>query len=132
MKNRSAIILFGLILARAGFAENLTLDNETGYPTKKAKISVQWVTTAQEVSDGNHAATHGLDLNQGTIQSIIQAGKVSLSIPKNATYFRVLLWSKGNGTPDYLTNWVEAIPNKTYTLTTEHLVPTVLMIGMGC
>ena len=132
MKGKFVFFVLGLASVQTGFAANLTLDNETSYPTKKSKIAVQWVTTAQEVEASNHAATHKLELNQGTIQSIVQPGKISLPIPKNSSYFRVLVWSNGDGTPDYLTNWVEAVPNKTYTLTKEHLVPTVLMVGMGC
>ena len=123
-----------LIGTTAGFAENLVLENQTDYPLKnqKSKMAVQWASSAKEVDEGNNALLNGSKLNSKTLQVLHQSGKVALSIPKKAEYFRVLAWSKGEGDPDFLTNWVEIVPNKTYTLKTEHLVPTVLMSGTGC
>ncbi|MBU6447072.1 MAG: hypothetical protein KGQ49_06710, partial [Verrucomicrobia bacterium] len=64
---------------------------------------------------------------------ITSQGKVRLSAPKNAEYFRILVWSKeGGGEPDLMTNWVEVVSKKHYTLTTDKLFPAVLMYGTGC
>ena len=75
---------------------------------------------------------HGVQLNPQTLQVLTRSGTIQLSVPKKAEYFRVVAWSKGEGEPDLLTNWVDIVPNKVYTLQTDHLVPTVLMIGTGC
>ncbi len=123
-----------LALTTAGFAESLVLENQTAYPLKnqKSKIAIQWASSAREVEDQNQAVTHGSELKSSSVQTLNQAGKVKLSIPAKAEYFRVLAWSKGEGKPDLLTNWVEIVPNKTYTLKADHLVPVVLMSGTGC
>ncbi|HEX2579330.1 MAG TPA: hypothetical protein VHK67_02885 [Rhabdochlamydiaceae bacterium] len=127
------IMLF-LLLATTGFAENLVLENQTSYPTQnqKSKIAIQWATSAKEVDECNKAIMYGLKLNPATFQVLTQPGNVSLNIPKNAACFRVLVWSKGEGSPDFHTNWVDVLPNKTYTLKTDHLVPSVLISGSGC
>ena len=123
-----------LVVATTGFAENLILENQTSYPTKNqnSKIAVQWATSAKEVNEANNAMLQGLQLNSNTLQVLTQSGKINLSIPEKAEYFRLLTWSKGEGDPDFLTNWVDVVPNKTYTLKEEHLVPSVLMSGVGC
>lgn len=130
------IILFflSLIVTTGGFADTLVLENQTSYPLKnqKTKIAIQWAKSGKDVDEGNHALIHGSKLNPYTVQSLNQTGQIRLNIPKNAEYFRVLAWSKGKGTPDLHTNWVEIVPNKTYTLKADHLVPTVLMYGTGC
>jgi len=130
------LLFFSLlfVVTTTGFAENFILENQTAYPLKnqKSKIAVQWATSAKEVDEGNNALLNGAKLNPKTVQVLRQSGKVTLNIPKKAEYFRVLAWSKGEGDPDFLTNWVEIVPNKIYTLKTEHLVPTVLMSGTGC
>jgi hypothetical protein len=71
-------------------------------------------------------------LNPGTFQILTQSGKITLSIPNNAEYFRVLAWSKDEENPDFHTNWVDIVPNKTYTLEADKLVPSVFMSGSGC
>lgn len=115
-----------------GFAENLVLENLTAYPNKKVKMAIQWANTAKEVVDGNNAVIYGLKLNPATFQALSQPGKIHVVIPKQAEYFRVLVWSKGEEEPDLLTNWVDALPNKVYKLKQDHLVPAVLMGGAGC
>ncbi len=134
MKKTMLFFLWLIVVSATGFAENLVLENQTPYPSKnqKSKIAVQWATSAKEVDEGNNALLHGLKLNPDTMQVLTQSGKISLSIPKKAEYFRVLAWSKGEGDPDFHTNWVEIVPNKTYTLKADHLVPSVLMSGTGC
>lgn len=122
-----------LVVTTTGFAENLVLENQTSYSkNQKSKIAIQWATTAKEVDDGNKAMINGSALNPDTIQILSQSKKIKLSIPKNAEYFRILAWSQGEGDPDFLTNWVDVVPNKTYTLQEDHLVPSVLMLGTGC
>lgn len=95
-------------------------------------MAVQWASSAKEVEAENHALIAGKAPNPNSLQTIIMQGPLRLSIPKAAEYFRVLVWSKTKGTPDLITNWVEIIPNKSYTLQTDHLFPCVLMYGTGC
>ena len=123
-----------LAVATTGFADNLVLENQTSYPAKnqKNKMAIQWATSAKEVDESNKALLHGTKLNPDTLQVITQSGRINVSIPKKAEYFRVLAWSKGEGDPDFHTNWVDVVPNKTYTLEADHLVPSVLMSGTGC
>ena len=134
MKKIALFFLSLLVIATTGFAENLVLDNQTSYPAKnqKAKIAVQWANSAKEVDEGNNAILQGSKVNTKTLKVLNQPGMVNLKVPKTAEYFRVLVWSKGDGAPDLHTNWVEIVPNKTYTLQTDHLVPSVLMQGSGC
>ena len=126
----SVLSLF--IIAATGFADNLILENQTTYPSEnqKVKIAVQWATSAKEVEEGNKAITYSQPLK--ALETLKESGKVSLNIPEKAEYLRVLVWSKGEGEPDLLTNWVEIIPNKSYTLKPDHLVPAILMLGTGC
>lgn len=126
------LFFLALLITATGFAENLVLENQTSYPIKTSRMVIQWASTAKEVEEGNTALMYGLKLNPASLQELTQAGKVSLSIPQKAEYFRVLVWSKGEGDPDLHTNWVEVVPTKTYTLKAEHLVPSVLMLGTGC
>lgn len=134
MKKMMLFFFTLLVVATTGFAENLVFENQTSYPNKsqKSKIAIQWATSAKEVADGNNALMYGSKLNASGLKVLTQTGKINLSIPKNAVYFRVLVWTKGKGDPDLLTNWVDVVPNKTYTLEADHLVPTVLMSGTGC
>jgi hypothetical protein len=128
------IALFFILIAAAGFADNIELDNQTGYPLKnqKSKIAIQWASSAKEVEEGNHAVVQGLKLRPETLQVLTQPGTALLTIPQKAQYFRVVAWSKGEGEPDLLTNWVDIVPSKTYTLKGDYLVPSVLMVGTGC
>ena len=99
---------------------------------QKSKIAVQWAASAREVEEYNQALMYGPPLDQKTMQVLTQSRKNNLKVPEKAQHFRVLLWSKGEGDPDFLTNWVEVVPNKTYILDQDHLVPVVLMSGTGC
>ena len=132
IKTMILFVLSLFIIAATGFADNLILENQTTYPSEnqKAKIAVQWATSAKEVEEGNKAITYSQPLK--ALETLKESGKVSLNIPEKAEYFRVLVWSKGEGEPDLLTNWVEIIPNKSYTLKPDHLVPAILMLGTGC
>lgn len=133
MKKIIACILL-LLVTFAAFAENIVINNETIYPVKnqKTKIAIQWATTARDIQESNKALTYGLKLDPDSLQILSTQGNIKLSIPKNAEHFRVLVWSKGDEAPDLLTNWVDVIPNKTYTLENDQLAPAVLMSGMGC
>ncbi len=126
------IVLFFLLAISTSFAQDLVLHNETSYPIQKSKIGIQWATSAKEIEESNQAITAGTKLNPDTIQLLSQSGKVHLTVPKKAEYFRLLVWSTGEGEPDLLTNWVDIVPNKTYTLKPDHLFPSVLMAGIGC
>ena len=132
IKTMILFVLSLFIIAATGFADNLILENQTTYPSEnqKVKIAVQWATSAKEVEEGNKAITYSQPLK--ALETLKESGKVSLNIPEKAEYFRVLVWSKGEGEPDLLTNWVEIIPNKSYTLKPDHLVPAILMLGTGC
>lgn len=134
MKKIMLLCLSLLMLTATVFAENIVLENQTNYPVEndKSKIAVQWATSAKEVEEANKAVTYGTKLNLDTMQVLTKSGKVNLHIPDKAAYFRILVWSKGQGDPDLLTNWVETVPDKTYTLKPDHLVPAVLMSGTGC
>lgn len=134
MKKIALFFISLLVVATPTFAENFVLENQTSYPAKnpKSKMMIQWATSAKEVDEGNNALIQGSKLNPDTLQVLKQSGKVNLSIPKKAEYFRVLVWSKDEAAPDLLTNWVDVVPNKTYTLKTDHLVPSVLILGTGC
>lgn len=121
-----------LLLSSSLFADTLTLENQTSYPTKKSKMAVQWASSAREIEDINQAMIYGLTLNANTFKTLSQLGKTTLNIPKLAQYFRVLVWSQGQKEPDLLTNWVEIVPDKTYTLEADHLIPAVLLCGSGC
>jgi hypothetical protein len=81
------------------------------------------------VTDHNNAMMQGAKLNTKTLS---HTGQINLKVPGQASYFRILAWTKGTGEPNLLTNWVEVVPNKTYNLESSHLVPAVLMHGTGC
>ncbi|SRR5581483_6289968 len=132
MKKIRLFFLSFLLFASTGFAATLTLDNETPYPKQNARIAVQWASNAKEVQEGNQAIMRGAKMDDNSIQTISQQGTIKLTIPQNAEFFRVLIWSNNSEAPDLLTNWVDVSPNKTYTLKGDHLVPAVLMPGSGC
>jgi hypothetical protein len=126
---KKSLFLIAVLFSVSGFADMLVLDNLTA---QKSKMVIQWANTAREIEDANQALVYGTSLNSSTMQPLTQAGKIKLTIPQKAEYFRVLAWSKEGAEPDLHTNWVQIVPNKTYTLKPDHLVPCVLMAGMGC
>ncbi|MES2198884.1 MAG: hypothetical protein V4489_01780 [Chlamydiota bacterium] len=131
---KTMLFFLSLLVTVTGFTEDVVLANQTSYPSKdqKSKIAIQWATSAKEVDEANKALMYGSKLNQNSLQTLTQPGKINLTIPTNAEHFRVLVWSKDEENPDLVTNWVDIVPNKTYTLTEDLLVPTVLMLGTGC
>lgn len=136
MKNKMVVLFSLLFLGKtvAGFTENFTLNNQSSYPNQnqKSKIAIQWASSAREVDEENHSVSYGMGVNPQRLQIINQTGDISLTIPEKEEYFRVIVWSKGEGDIDFVTNWIDIVPNKTYTLKADHLVPVVLMAGTGC
>ncbi len=128
MKKIALFLLFTTTL----IAETITFNNQTSYPTSQSKMAIQWANTAREVDEQNKALLYEKKLNSDTLQTITQTGKTKLTPPNRAQQFRVLVWSKGTGDPDYTTNWIDITPNKTYTLENDYLIPVVLMPGTGC
>ena len=132
---RKIVLFFSLLLvASVGFADSIVLNNQAASPTnnQQSRVAIQWASSVKEVAESNSRIKQGAQLDLNSLHVLTQVGKINLEIPKNSEYFRMLVWSKGVGEPDLLTNWVDIIPNKTYTLTKEHLSPIALMSGMGC
>lgn len=132
---KKIVWFFFLILGiTTAFADSFILNNQTPslINNKKTKVIIQWVTSAKEVEENNTRLKQGKKLNPNSLQVLTRMGKINLNIPKNAEYFRVLVWSKGVSDPDFLTNWVDIVPKKIYTLNKDYLIPFVLMSGMGC
>ncbi|MCX6990710.1 MAG: hypothetical protein NTX49_06590 [Chlamydiae bacterium] len=123
-----------LILSATGFADNVVINNQTSHPSKKlqSRMAVQWASTAQAVDDANKAMMCGKPLDMSQVQTIDKSGKITLTIPKDAEHLRLLVWTKSSVEPDLVTNWVDIVPNKTYMIKTDQLVPVVLMPGSGC
>lgn len=126
------IVALFLLLTTSLFAKSISLDNQTPYPTKQSKMALQWANSAREVDESNKALMYGAKLNPDTLQTISQIGKIKLTLPPKAQQFRILVWTKSSGEPDYTTNWIDITLDKTYTLETDHLIPVVLMAGSGC
>lgn len=128
------LFFFSIFLVSTGFSENFVLNNQTSNPTdhQKSNIAIQWATSAKDIDANKHLAQQGLKLNPKTLKFLTQTGKITLDSPKKAEYFRVIVWSKSTGYPDFFTNWVDIVPNKTYTLNKAHLIPAALMSGTGC
>lgn len=120
-----------LTLTTTAFAATITLENQTPHPNTQSKIEIQWASSAKEVDENNKATITRETFNPHTLQTVPHSGKVYLTLPDKAEYFRVLVWSNTD-TLEFVTNWVTIVPNKTYSLKAEHLVPAVLMAGFGC
>ncbi len=126
--------LLQLLVISVGFAESIVINNQTTFPAEnqKSKLAIQWASTAKEIQEANRAIIYGLKLPPDSLQVISKSGEMTLSIPKNAEHFRVLVWSKDEEMPDLLTSWVDVVPNKLYKLQKDQLVQAVLMSGAGC
>ncbi len=131
---KTVVFVISIFVVTTGFSESFVLNNQTSVPTdkQKSKVAIQWAASAKEVDESNNRIRQGLRLNPDKLHLLTKRGKIHLSIPKKAEYFRVMVWSKGELGPDFLTNWVDIIPNKIYTLNKDHLIPTILMAGTGC
>jgi len=128
------VFFFLMLVVTTGFTDSFVLDNKTSNFTnnKKSRMMIQWADSAKDVEESNNRIKQGKKLNPHSLHLLTQNGKINLDIPKNVKYFRVLAWSKGEVEPDLLTNWVDIIPGKVYTLNEDHLIPLALMSGMGC
>lgn len=116
-----------LFLKAAIFADQFTLQNQTPF----SQIALQWASSARVAQESNDSLMQGEPLTKKELY-YPKEKNVKISIPKNAAYFRVLIWESTQTLPDFLTNWVELVPDKTYLLKEEHLTPVLLMNGMGC
>ncbi len=127
------LFFFSLLFATTGWAATFILNNQATHflTEKKSRMTIQWATSAKDAEENNQLILQGKKINPKSLQRLTQTGKIILTIPKKAQYFRILVWSKDRE-PDLLTNWVDIVPNKTYSLTADYLIPRVLMTGMGC
>ncbi|TAL60307.1 MAG: hypothetical protein EPN84_09735 [Legionella sp.] len=116
------------------FADKIVLDNKTNYPDQShpGKIAIQWATSVTDTQEANKIIIHGSKLDSSSLMLLSKKGSMQLTPPDHAHYFRLMVWSTGKQEPDLLTNWVDIIPNKIYTVNQDHLVPTVLISGAGC
>lgn len=121
-------------MASTALADGIVLDNETNYPEKgkPGKIAVQWAATVEITQKANKTIIYGSTLDLSALMMLPQKGQIKLTPPNHAKYFRVLVWSTDKHGPDLLTNWVDIVPNKTYTVNQDQLIPVVLMSGSGC
>jgi hypothetical protein len=118
---------FCLLLIASLGADSFTLNNETSFQ----KIVIEWASSARAVQESNESLMQGDPINPSKLYAANRS-QSKITIPRNATYFRVLVWQGQDKIPDLLTNWVEIVPNKTYQLQDEHLTPVLLMNGVGC
>ncbi|KTC91277.1 hypothetical protein OQJ15_14700 [Fluoribacter dumoffii] len=115
------------------FANSIVLDNKTNYPKEKlGKIAVQWSVSAKAIQEANKNILNGTTLHSSSLTMLRQNDKIYLKSPKNARYFRIIVWLNDKQQPDLLTNWVDIIPDKTYVVNQNQLVPRALMVGAGC
>jgi len=115
------------------WASSFIIDNQTQH--SQTKMTIQWAHSVKEIEDQKRSGQgiqsfKTLPFESQSLNS--ERGKATIIIPTKAEYFRILVWATHKNTPDFLTNWVDVVPNKTYTLETGHLVPVALMVGMGC
>lgn len=122
-------------MTTCGFADNFRIDNQTLYPAKNqlSRIAIEWAVTAREVEEGNQAIIYRKAPNRDKLRLLNCQGVSEITIPEKAQYFRVLAWSSIDGhEPDFVTNWVDIVPDKTYILKQEHLISIRLATGIGC
>lgn len=121
-------------MATTAHSEQFMIDNQTAYPARHQKfnIAVQWANSSKDIEVKQPVTAQGLKKHSVTLKLLTQIGKINISSPNKAEYFRVLVWSKSTNDPTFVTNWVNIVPNKTYTLNKEHLIPVALMAGTGC
>ncbi|KTD53564.1 hypothetical protein Lsan_3974 [Legionella santicrucis] len=132
---KKIFVYLGLYFMASGvFGGNIVLENKTDYPEKDklGKIAVQWAVSAKAIQKANKDILNHATLNSNSLMMISQKGKIQLTTPNDARYFRLVVWSNDNPEPDFLTNWVDIVPNKTYVVNQNQLVHRVLMAGAGC
>jgi hypothetical protein len=114
-----------LFFATTLFADQMIFENKSSY----SKLALEWASSARVAQESNEALMQG---DKPTKLYSIKKPYSKITIPPNASYFRVLAWETSSNTPELLTNWVEIIPGKTYELKDEHLTSSLLLNGMGC
>lgn len=125
-------LLFWLISLTA-FADSLFLENKTSHPMgDQSQMSIQWAFSARQVQEYNQTSLQGEKLPSSSLKPLGAKGKVKVDIPKNAEYFRIVVWTEKGDHPQLLTNWVDVVADKVYKLQDGHLIPAVLMPGIGC
>ncbi|CZF99149.1 TPA: hypothetical protein I8Y89_000004 [Legionella pneumophila] len=132
--NKILIYLCLYFMTSITLAGKIVIYNKTNYPVKdnSRKIAVQWVATVEATQKANKIIVNGSKLDLNSLKIITQKGKTQLTLPNDSHYFRVVVWSTGKQQPDLLTNWVDIVPNKTYIINQDQLVPAILMSGTGC
>lgn len=133
MKNILAYLcLFSM--TSVALAEKIVIDNKTNYPeiNSPGKIAVQWGASAEATQEANKTIINGSTLDPSSLMMLSQNGQITLATPNHAHYFRLVVWSTNKQDPDLLTNWVDIVPNKTYIVNQNQLVPAILMSGAGC
>ncbi|HHT0591639.1 TPA: hypothetical protein ACTXXA_001302 [Legionella anisa] len=132
--NKIFVCLCLYFTASTALATQIMLDNKTNYPQKNnlGRIAVQWVTSAEAIQESNKTIINGSELDLNSLMTLSQKGQIKLTLPNNANYFRVVVWSTGKRKPDLLTNWVDVVPNKTYSVNQDQLASAILMSGAGC
>lgn len=128
------LFFIALLISEVAFAASFILDNQSQYPNAKEQstMAIQWSSSAKETEDTNTKLRQGLPLDKKSLLAVTKTGKVNLTIPPKATYFRVLVWVHGSKEPTLVTNWVSIEINKAYMLNDGYLMPVPLMSGMGC
>lgn len=132
--NKIFVYLCLCFMASAALADGIVLDNATNYPAKgtAGKIAVQWADSAEATQKANKTIINGSPLDLNSLMMLSQKGQIQLTPPNHAQYLRVVVWSTDKQEPDLLTNWVDIVPNKTYVVNQDQLVPAILMSGSGC
>lgn len=131
---KKILVYLALSLMTSVALADIILDNKTKYPekTKQSKIAIQWSESSEAIQKANRHIINGSILDVNSLKVLRLKGPIKLSPPTKAQYFRVVVWSNGKKSPDLLTNWVDVVPNKTYVITQDLLVPAVLLSGTGC
>ena len=132
--NKVALFFFLLLFVKVGFANHFVLNNQVASPANNTiRIAIQWASSPKEIKELNNQLKQSTKLNPSSLYVLERVGKINVDIPKNMEYFRILVWSKGaEKIPNFLTNWVDVIPNKIYMLNKDQLTPLILISGIGC
>lgn len=122
------------LVTSVALGHSIVVNNETNYPIegKLGKIAVEWAASNIEIQNANKAIMQGKSLAPSSLKQLTQIGKNRLSLPDTARYFRIVAWSSNQREPDLLTNWVEVMPNKIYTIKQDELSEAALIFGSGC
>jgi len=129
MKTAILLLLFAITSV---VADTIVMDNQTGYPSKNAgsSIGIEWASSLQELNaKGNDTKNQ---VSKKPDFQLENPGKIEVTLPPNAKYFRVNVWSDNSATPTLVSSWVLIVPKKEYTLEEADLYPASLESGTGC